>query len=118
MFRTHSKNLDFNEFFQIAIAKVNQLTNLNGNEEALLVEFGEALVNAFERTGKQEFFKQAFVAPYVSRASRQKAILDNYTELENKINEDSKMTDEQKQKQIYEMNLLRDKELQHMLQSD
>lgn len=108
------KDMDFDELFRAAISKIRQTTSLNNQEEALLAELGEALIDLFERTGKQPYFKQAKIAPYVSRAAQQDAIIQEYTKLELQV-ENGSLPEEHKRKQLKELNYLRRREIDNLL---
>ena len=113
LFKKGCKEMDFEELFRIAISKVDQLSSISSEEEMLLVELGEALVVAFEKAGKQALFKQAHVAPYVNRATHQKAVLDKYIELKEEIKKNT--PPDYREQQLEYMEALERQELESMM---
>ena len=112
-FRKGCKDMDFDELFRAALLKIDQLSSISSEEEILLVELGEALVVAFEKAGKQAFFKQAHVAPYVNRATHQKAVLDKYIELKEDIKKNT--PPDYREQQLEHMEALERQELESMM---
>jgi len=117
LFEKKCKTMDFNELFSVAISKINQLSSVSKEEEKLLLELGESLVKAFKRMKKDDFFKQASVAPYINRVEQIHAVMKKWYEKESEIMKDDKLDDEQKNKMKADMEMLRDQEVQSMAES-
>lgn len=86
-------------------------------EEKLLLELGESLIKAFKRMNKDDFFKQASVAPYINRIEQIHAVMKKWYEKESEIMKDDRLDDEQKNRMKADMEMLRDQEVQSMAES-
>lgn len=116
-FKELSGSCDLDLIISIAISKIKNLNNLNKDERTSLIELGEALSEAFKRLGDDDFFKLAFVAPYVGRIEQQHTIIKQWYDKENEVMNDDKLTDEQKERMVADMAMLRDQEVQSMAES-
>lgn len=113
-FRDLSKDTNFQFLFSAAISKVNQLNSMSDDERMTLIEFGEALAQAFKRINNEEFFRLAFVAPYLKRIEQQSAIIDAFYEKEKAIMQDDGLDEEQREMKLQDIRRLKEDELDRM----